>query len=90
LKGRPNARHADGRPRYIIVDLCVRGVHHDKTIHSLVAEAFIGPRPPGFEIDHKENGGTDNRLSNLEYVTGKENNRRRDLRRALARAVSHV
>ncbi len=46
------------------------------TIHSLVAEAFLGPRPKGYDIDHISGDKTDNRLCNLEYVTHKENIRR--------------
>jgi len=43
------------------------------SVHSLVAAAFIGPRPPGKEINHINNNRSDNHASNLEYVTHKEN-----------------
>jgi HNH endonuclease/NUMOD4 motif len=43
-------------------------------LHILVAEAFIGPRPPGKEINHKNANKTDARVENLEYITHKENN----------------
>jgi hypothetical protein len=43
------------------------------TIHRLVAEAFIGPRPKGFEINHKDGDRTHNFLSNLEYGTKAHN-----------------
>lgn len=42
--------------------------------YTLVAEAFIGPRPPGLEINHI-NGHLDNRACALEYVTRLENMR---------------
>lgn len=54
-------------------------------VHDLVALAFIGPRPPGHEINHKrpdvgEEGAANaaaykrnNRADNLEYVTKKKN-----------------
>jgi hypothetical protein len=51
----------------------------DKTVssvHSIVAEAFLGRRPSGFDIDHLNNIRNDNRASNLEYVTRQENLRR--------------
>lgn len=47
-----------------------------RTIHSLVAEAFIGPRPEGFVINHIDHNRTNNHASNLEYITQKENVRK--------------
>lgn len=44
-----------------------------RTIHSMVAEAFIGPRPQGAHIAHWNNDRADNRLENLRYATPKEN-----------------
>lgn len=46
------------------------------TIHSLVAKAFLGDRPDGYEIDHVSGDKSDNTMRNLEYVTHKENMRR--------------
>lgn len=46
-----------------------------RTIHRLVCEAFIGPRPKGLQINHKNGVKTDSYLANLEYVTPKENTR---------------
>ncbi len=43
------------------------------TVHSLVASAFLGPKPDDKQINHKDANKTNNRASNLEYVTGKEN-----------------
>ena len=46
-----------------------------KTIktHRLVLEAFIGPRPQGFECNHIDGRKKNNPLSNLEWVTHPEN-----------------
>ena len=44
--------------------------------HLLVALAFIGPRPEGYELDHIDGDKTNNRPENLEYVTHAENMRR--------------
>jgi len=46
------------------------------SVHLLVADAFIGPRAPGLEIDHKSGDKNDCRLTNLEPVTHSENLRR--------------
>jgi len=49
------------------------GVKKAKQIHQLVAAAFLGPCPPGLEVNHKNGIKTDASLSNLEYVTHQEN-----------------
>jgi hypothetical protein len=50
------------------------------SVHRLVAAAFIGPCPEGKEVDHKNNIRTDNRLENLQYLTGSENARKKPKR----------
>lgn len=42
-------------------------------VHQLVAVAFLGPRPPGHEIDHIDGNKTNNSAGNLEYVSRREN-----------------
>ena len=42
-------------------------------VHKLVLEAFISPRPKGLEANHKNGTPSDNRVSNLEWVTRSEN-----------------
>ena len=44
-------------------------------IHQLVLDLFVGPRPDGRVVNHKNGDKTDNRLVNLEYVTQSDNNR---------------
>jgi hypothetical protein len=46
--------------------------HH---IHTLVAAAFIGPRAKGMQINHIDCEKSNNRATNLEYVTPSENSR---------------
>lgn len=45
----------------------------DVRVHQVVAATFLGPRPKGKQINHKNGIKTDNRASNLEYVTASEN-----------------
>lgn len=45
------------------------------TIASLVAAAFIGPKPVGFHVHHKSGDPSDDRPENLEYKPGRDHNR---------------
>lgn len=51
------------------------GRMHPKTIHSAIAEAFIGERPEGLVINHIDGDKTNNSADNLEYTTQSENTR---------------
>lgn len=42
-------------------------------VHQLIAEAFIGPRPDGYVVDHVNRVKGDNRPSNLRYITQAQN-----------------
>jgi hypothetical protein len=42
-------------------------------IHHLVAKAFIGDRPEGNVIDHINRVRSDNKITNLRYITAKAN-----------------
>lgn len=75
--------HKSGAPRelrpalnprgYLIAYLHLDGIVHRRTVHSLVASAFIGPRPDGYEIRHLDGDRCNNRATNLAYGTGSEN-----------------
>lgn len=42
-------------------------------VHQLVLEAFVGPKPEGFEGRHRDNDGSNNALSNLSWSTHADN-----------------
>jgi hypothetical protein len=44
-----------------------------KTVHSVVAAAFIGPRPEKHDVAHGNGDRLDNRAENLRYATRSEN-----------------
>lgn len=44
-------------------------------VHALVAEAFIGPKPPGMEVLHWDGDPGNAKLTNLRYGTHAENGR---------------
>ncbi len=58
---------------YRTVELQTGSVKKRFTVHRLVAAAFIGPRPEGQHINHKDGNKANNALSNLEYCTPSEN-----------------
>jgi len=60
---------------YLSLVLCRDGVDSSKTVHSLVALAFIGDRPNGYQINHKDGNRFNNSLENLEYCTRLDNMR---------------
>lgn len=43
------------------------------TVHQMVAAAFLGERPPGFDVCHANGNGQDNRAENLRYASRVEN-----------------
>lgn len=56
--------------RYLQIHL---GKRPSRTIHRLVAEAFLGPCPPGMECRHLDGNKRNNRLENLAWGTALEN-----------------
>lgn len=42
-------------------------------LHQIVADAFHGPCPDGMEINHRDLDKGNNRASNLEYLTRRQN-----------------
>jgi len=42
-------------------------------VHALVMAAFVGPRPAGQCVNHRDGDKANNRLANLEYTTTRRN-----------------
>ena len=59
---------------YLQVTLNKEGKRKSKYIHVLVMESFEGEKPLGYEVNHKDEDKSNNKYSNLEYLTFKENN----------------
>ena len=66
---KPNVDH-DG---YLWVHLKLDGTRVRKSVHSLVLESFVGPRPAGLDVAHADGNPRNNELSNLRYCTRSEN-----------------
>lgn len=58
---------------YLQVGLSVANKHHTVKLHSVVACAFLGPRPDGLVVNHKDGDKNNNSVGNLEYVTHQDN-----------------
>jgi hypothetical protein len=58
---------------YLRVGLSRDGHLHLKGVHVLVAEAFIGHRPPGMVVRHLDGNRKHNHVSNLAWGTPAEN-----------------
>lgn len=54
---------------YFAVGLHKDGKSRTVMMHHLVAAAFLGPRPDGMEVNHKDGDTENNHAGNLEYLT---------------------
>lgn len=54
---------------YLNVTLSMDGNLKTHTVHSIVANTFLGDIPRGYNVNHKDTNKLNNRLSNLEYLT---------------------
>jgi hypothetical protein len=60
---------------YLQFGLALPGYGRSRTmkVHRAVALAFLGPRPAGAQINHRSGDKSDNSVTNLEYITCREN-----------------
>jgi hypothetical protein len=63
----------DRLDKYWFVVMCVDGIRYRKSLHSVVLETFVGPRPVGMQIRHLDGDSRNNHVANLRYGTAKEN-----------------
>ena len=61
------------RHGYPKVMLCRNGTRTTKSVHSLVAEAFVDGYRDGMQVNHIDGVKTNNRASNLEWVSQADN-----------------
>lgn len=71
-RGKLIKQHLDGG-KYLMFCASINGRKSNPCAHILVAKAFLGPRPSGKVINHKDGNNLHNTASNLEYVTKKGN-----------------
>lgn len=73
---------------YMFVKLFRNGKHDTRTVHRLVAEAFLG-KSEHSDINHIDGDKTNNNVSNLEYCSRKEN-MRHCFENGLRKDIRHV
>lgn len=60
---------------YQIINLMIDGRRVGMSVHSAVARTFLDGYQPGLQVNHKDGDKTNNRVSNLEWMTPLENTR---------------
>lgn len=72
LKGKPISSWSDGTG-HRLVGLYKSGKVTNRSLHTLVLEAFTGPRPDGMEGCHNDGDPSNNSIGNLRWDTRKGN-----------------
>ena len=66
--GGPLKPNRSGRYLHVVL-LPGDGTRKTRSVHRLVAEAFISPRPPNSQVHHLNGDSVDNRAENLAFVS---------------------
>lgn len=61
---------------YFFSNFWYDGKAHCHLFHTVIAWAFLGPTPEGFEADHQDNNRQNNQVSNLQYLSKSDNNKK--------------
>jgi len=89
-KGRREMRATPNSDGYPSVRLVVDGKRKRFTVHSLVAEKYLPPRPTrNHEVRHLDGDKTNSDASNLDWGTQKENADDRERHGRTSRGTSH-
>lgn len=62
----------DPKNSYASIILTKNSIRKNKMIHRLIAESFLGVHK-GLVVDHKDNNKINNKLSNLQWISQREN-----------------
>lgn len=83
---RPGPHHGG----YLLIHLYRGSEVKSTTAHAIVAEAFIGPRPPGMEVCHNDGDKKNCAESNLRYDTPSGNNQDKEYHGTARRGEDHT
>ena len=66
-------QHINPYNGYCYISTSYKGEIRQQRVHKLIAEAFLGERTEGMQINHIDGDKTNNKPSNLEYCTQSQN-----------------
>ena len=72
----PDMHHSN--TGYYFTWVCLKGKVKRVSIAQVVAECWLGDKPDGYEIDHRDRNSRNNDYRNLRYVTKSEQMKNRD------------
>jgi hypothetical protein len=55
------------RSGFMVVNLYAHGISNVRNVHSVIAEAFLGPLPVGYMVVHIDSNPQNNRIDNLVF-----------------------
>src|SRR5437660_1033753 len=70
---RPITKHRNIRSGRLFVKLYSNRRQHTRHSAGLIAAAWIGERPPGQQVDHRDGDKSNESVENLRYLTGSMN-----------------
>ena len=78
VKSKKQLKQIKDKGGYYRINTTLKKSQIHRTVHSLVAECWLGEKPEGYEIDHIDRNSLNNHYKNLRYVTKSEQMKNRD------------
>ncbi len=72
VKSKKQLKQVKDKGGYYRINTTIKNEQVHRTVHSLVAECWLGEKPEDYEIDHIDRNSLNNHYSNLRYVTKSE------------------
>jgi hypothetical protein len=72
-RGKGFMKQTPDKDGYMKITSCTKNGTVNRIVHRLVYEAFVGPIPPGWTVDHIDDNKTNNHYKNLQVLTAVDN-----------------
>lgn len=76
------------KERYYAAFVNIKNKVRRVVMHEIVAECWLGPKPDGYETDHRDRDGTNSHYTNLRYVTHSEQMENGQLSNRIVKSIS--
>ena len=86
---KPTPLRRRGGVSYPRITIHLNGGRTMRFVHDIVAETFLGPRPPFMQINHKDRNRLNPAADNLEYLSARQNQIHAFLTTNRPRKLSH-